>query len=93
MATTDKALITVYLSVDLKNRLEQVATKLDRPRNWCVVKAIEAWLDMGDMLGWLPEEMGSALEGNGKAEDVSTSCRCAVATLDGERVEESTGGL
>lgn len=42
----EKEMFSIYLPVSLKARLDEAAAQLDRSRTWCVVKAVETWLEV-----------------------------------------------
>ena len=42
---TDTKVLTVHLPIDLAERIEAVATRLERSRGWVIEQALAAWVD------------------------------------------------
>ena len=57
MATTVKTRsVTAHVPVDLAERVDQLAERLDRSRNWIVKQALSAWLDQEEERSRLTRE-------------------------------------
>lgn len=57
MATTVKTRsVTAHVPVDLAERVDQLAERLDRSKNWIVKQALSAWLDQEDERSRLTRE-------------------------------------
>ncbi|VVM35521.1 CopG family ribbon-helix-helix protein [Pseudomonas fluorescens] len=57
MATTVKTRsVTAHVPVDLAERVDQLAERLDRSRNWIVKQALLAWLDQEEERSRLTRE-------------------------------------
>jgi predicted transcriptional regulator len=57
MATTVKTRsVTAHVPVDLAERVDELADRLDRSRNWIVKQALSAWLDQEEERSRLTRE-------------------------------------
>ena len=57
MATTVKTRsVTAHVPVDLAERVDDLAERLDRSRNWIVKQALSAWLDQEEERSRLTRE-------------------------------------
>ncbi|MCP1419228.1 putative transcriptional regulator [Pseudomonas laurylsulfativorans] len=57
MATTVKTRsVTAHVPVDLAERVDQLAERLDRSKNWIVKQALSAWLDQEEERSRLTRE-------------------------------------
>ncbi|CAI8775486.1 CopG family transcriptional regulator [Pseudomonas sp. IT-196MI5] len=57
MATTVKTRsVTAHVPVDLAERVDALAERLDRSRNWIVKQALSAWLDQEEERSRLTRE-------------------------------------
>ncbi|MNF86617.1 Ribbon-helix-helix protein, copG family [compost metagenome] len=57
MATTVKTRsVTAHVPVDLAERVDELAERLDRSRNWIVKQALSAWLDQEEERSRLTRE-------------------------------------
>lgn len=45
MATTKTRSVTAHVPVELAERVDEIADRLDRSKNWIVKQALAAWLD------------------------------------------------
>jgi len=73
--------VSLWIEPELLQALDAIAQKDDRSRNWEIVQAIRAWVNLKQT----EESWAQRKSREGRT--------CAVATLNGEWVEESTGGL
>jgi predicted transcriptional regulator len=48
MAQTETKVLTAHVPLLLAERVDQLATKLDRSRGWIVKQALSAWIDQED---------------------------------------------
>lgn len=57
MATTAKTRsVTAHVPVDLAERVDEIAERLERSKNWIVKQALSAWIDQEDERSRLTRE-------------------------------------
>jgi len=55
-ATTNTRSVTAHVPVDLADRIDEIATRLERSKNWIVRQALADWLDQEEERNRLTRE-------------------------------------
>lgn len=56
MAETDTKVLTAHIPLPLADKVDQLATRLDRSRGWIVKQALTAWIDQEEERSRLTRE-------------------------------------
>jgi predicted transcriptional regulator len=46
MTQTETKVLTTHVPLDMAEKIDQLANRLDRPRAWIVKQALAAWIDL-----------------------------------------------
>lgn len=56
MASTDTKVITAHVSLPMAEKIDQLATRLERSRGWIIKQALAAWIDQEEERSRLTRE-------------------------------------
>lgn len=56
MANTDTRVLTAHIPMGMAEQIDQIATKLERSKNWIVRQALAAWIDQETLRDQLTHE-------------------------------------